>query len=417
MVLEKQGRESPLSPDASRVKNRIFIIICLLCLLFSGCGIPDVPVADESTIDVPVADESTIDVPVADESTIDVPVASESDIIAASGSASDIQAAADAVYAAGGGTVYIPEGDFNLGGDLTIRDRVSLIGAGIGNTILHTQGTSMGIHAQGVNPRISGFSLIAEDYPGTTVQWSHNGIYIDDCVDFRVDHLYIEGYSASGVRVSGIDTRGVIDHCGIKMKTVTDGGYGVVVYRDGFWEEDMRLGTEQATFIEDCEFVNCRHAAAANSGAHYVFRHNLVRDGVVSHAVDAHGVQYGSAQGTRAIEVYDNVIEPGADSFRQMAMAFSGGGGVVFNNTISGYDYAVRLGIPNDLDLSSYPVYHQVHDLWIWNNSHDGLYDVYVVTWNMSREYIQEDRDFFQYSMPGYTPYTYPHPLVRSSSS
>ena len=104
-------------------------------------------------------------------------------------------------------------------------------------------------------------------------------------------------------------------------------------------------------------------------------------------------------------------------SFTQVAITIRGGGGVIFDNTIRGYDYAVRLIIEEMQDLSSYPVYHQVHDLWIWDNTHDGLAEVWVPDWNPHEEFIQENRDYFLYAKPGYTPYPYPHPLVRNNSS
>ena len=381
----------------------------------TGNSTIEVPSTGNSTIGVPSTGNTTTGVPSTSNSTIETPVTGNpttvtptviSDITAKSGSAADIQAAADLIFAMGGGTVHIPEGDFSLGGSVTIRRDVKLVGAGMDKTIIRTRGTSMVVQATGENIRISGFSLISTNYDGG------NGIKIDNCIDFRVDHLHIEGYSdEAGVFVTGVDTRGVIDHCYIKMKPVSNLGYGVVIYRDDVWNEDMQLGTKYAVFIEDSTFVNARHAVAANAGAHYVFRHNLVQQGVVGQQVDAHGAYWGSKEGTRAVEVYDNVIE-NPTSGSERAIGIRGGGGVIFNNVIKGYEYAVLLHIEDGQDLSLYPVYHQVHDLYIWDNSYDGTAEVVISTQNNSREFIKENRDYFRYAKPDYVPYPYPHPLT-----
>ncbi len=328
-------------------------------------------------------------------------------VTASIGSASAIQAAADAVYNSGGGTVYIPAGKFNLDGSVTISNNTKLIGAGTEETILYTSGTSQEIHIKGDNTRLSGFSLISTNYDGG------NGIMVSDCIDFRIDHLHIEGYSKqAAIHVTGADTRGVIDHNWIRNQAASSLGYGVVVYKEDVWNEDMQLGTKYAVFIEDNTFVNCRHAVAANSGAHYVFRYNLVTEGVTSSAVDAHGPYWGSDEGTRAFEVYGNTIENPEPSGSEIAIGIRGGGGVIFDNIIREYTYGVMFKIEKG-QSGSYPLYHQPHEVYIWDNSFDVLYDVGYSNLHHSGSYIKENRDWFAYPLPGYTPYTYPHPLTK----
>jgi len=307
----------------------------------------------------------------------------------------------------GGGTVYIPEGDFFLNGPVTIGSDITLAGAGKDRTTLRTVGPAMVIKASGDNIRITGFSLISDDHDGG------NGIVIENSKDFRVDHLHIEGYSdQAAVFVSGRDTRGVIDHCEIIMKLTSSLGYGVVIYGDDTWKDDLQLGTEYAVFIEDNTFINTRHAVAANKGAHYVFRYNVVKRGYSSHAVDAHGPYWGSNVGTQAVEIYNNVIIDPEASGSERAIGIRGGSGVIFDNIIRGYTYGIMLIIEDRQDLSSYPVYNQVHGLYIWNNSCDGEQEVIVQKENHATRFIMENRDFFLSPKEGYEPYPYPHPLT-----
>ena len=431
------------------MKFSILTVICLLGILLYGCRTPGItpeepgthaPVtegalpptanvspaeeAPSSTANVSPAEKpppSTTILPPAEkpppstEPATLVPVgppAGVSGAVAKSGSATDIQSAVNSVYRDGGGVVYIPEGDFSLNGNINIRSNITLAGAGIDKTILRTRGSSTVINARGDNIRITGFSLISTDYNGG------DGILIEDSIDFRVDHLRIEGYSSAGINVNGSSTRGVIDHSEIRMKPVSSLGYGVVVYGGEVWKDNMQLGTQYAVFIEDNTFINARHAVAANKGAHYVFRYNLVKQGTNGQAVDAHGPYWGSDVGTRAVEIYDNVIEnPGARG-DERAIGIRGGGGVIFNNTIRGYTYGVMLMMEDKQDTSSYPVLHQVHDLYIWDNSYDGVSSGVIVQYeNRDGKFIQEGRDYFVYPKPGYVPYTYPHPLTREDST
>ncbi len=326
-------------------------------------------------------------------------------LTAASGRYTDLKAAIDAVYAAGGGTVYIPAGTYNLGGSVTVRANVNLIGAGVGQTMLLTSGTSQLINLQGNGARTSGFSLISTNYDGG------NGIKVGNYVDWRIDHCRIEGYGANmaGIYVSGGNCRGVIDHNYIKNKPVSSLGYGVVVYGGGTYDANPALGTANAVFIEDNTFENCRHSVASNNGARYVWRYNHVLKNVYGMPVDAHGGSYGSSVGSTCWEIYGNTIELPSGSWHQQAVQPRGGTGVIFNNIISGYDYAVLFCVEDGMGGGSYPVKYQVHNAYVWNN---GPLPIRATSYNNSTFYIKKDRDWFEYARPGYVPYQYPHPLT-----
>ena len=92
------------------MKKKGIIIVCVLCLLFTGLF------------------------------TGAGPVAAATSVTASNGSASSVQSAINTVQSTGGGTVYIPAGTFNLGGSVTVPANVSLIGAGAGKTVLRTSG-------------------------------------------------------------------------------------------------------------------------------------------------------------------------------------------------------------------------------------------------------------------------------------
>jgi hypothetical protein len=322
---------------------------------------------------------------------------------AASGRYSDIQAAIDAVYAAGGGTVIIPNGDFALGGSVVIRAGIALLGDGA--TIMRTSGQSQIITLGGDTARAGAFSLISTNYDGG------NGIKVGNYQDWRIDHLRIEGYgtNSAGIYVSGGSCTGVIDHNYVKNKPVSSLGYGVVVYGGGTYDSTPVLGTANAVFVEDNTFINCRHSIASNNGARYVFRYNLVQQNVYGMPVDAHGGSYGSSVGSTCWEVYGNTIESPSGTFHGQAVQPRGGTGVIWGNTIRGYDYAVLFCVEDGMGAGVYPAPYQVHDAHVWGN---GPLRIAATSYNNSTFYLHKDRDWFEYALPGYTPYQYPHPLA-----
>lgn len=325
-----------------------------------------------------------------------------------------------------GDTVTLPEGCFEITVPVRVPDGTQLVGDGPGNTIFYRhperwkgrEGAMVVVEGDSARggTQISGIGFVGVRNPRDTGEDA--GIRLLDCAAFRVDDCYFDGMGYAGVEVRGA-SYGVVDHCvfvDVFKKGIDNLGYGVVVYGTQTWAGDPGLGTAGAAFVEDCTFIGCRHAVASNGGAHYVFRHNRVRENVVAAAVDAHGMGYGSKRGTQAVEIYRNVLEdPVAD---WCGIGIRGGSGVIFENAIHGYDHPILLilewGTPDSLK-QTYPVPDQVRNLWVWGNrtsSGPARPEVH----RDAAEMIREGRDYFADRKPGYAPFRYPHPLTIPAS-
>ncbi len=322
------------------------------------------------------------------------------------------------------GSVHLPEGCYEVAGIIDIPEGLDVLGAGLGKTILYRNGMRshnssdpilrvIGTHRP-KSTRISGMTLLG--MPSDDDRGWDRGIWIEDCTDFRIDSCYFQGFGDAAIKVSG-DSCGVVDRCLFVdnyKPAIGNVGYGVSVY--GMEQQDnvLELGTANGTYVEDCTIVGSRHAIAANRGAHYVFRHNLVEENVISSAVDAHGPGYGSERGTRCIEVYYNVIR-NPTSGGDLGMLIRGGSGVIFSNVVEGYRMPIGLvlefGTPEEL-RGDYPWLDQVHDLWIWDNLDGDKSTVpEVQSYDRSLEFIELGRDYFVEPRPSYEPFEYPHPL------
>jgi hypothetical protein len=264
--------------------------------------------------------------------------------------------------------VFVPAGRYTMDGPVLVRnDDVLLLGAGAGS--LDFGSTADGSAAVLVSALSEGsgrpmvhvlgarrFEISGLRFEGTSEEGSRSkdvGVLLEGAEDFRVDHSYFTHLGFAGVRTNGT-SRGVVDHCSFfaqfKPAIGTD-GYGVAVYGTDALT-GIALGeqgadeTPQATVVEDCQFAQCRHAIASNKGARYVFRNNYVTSGVVAHAIDAHGAEFGSTVGAEWVDVHDNVIEQPlheAPYYDRWAVRIRGGTGVVWNNTFRGYRVGVEL--------------------------------------------------------------------------
>ena len=338
------------------------------------------------------------------------------------GNSREVQTILDATQP--GGIAQLPEGCYQVTSSITLPPCVQLVGAGVDKTILYREPAGnyyspiikvVGNANSQCVTQISGMAIIGVRDTDDTGQ--DYGVLLSNLNDFRLDHLYLEGFGYAGVSVEG-SSSGVIDHAVFidnYKRGVDNLGYGVVVYGKGTWNTDSALGDAQATFVEDSLFVGNRHAIAASAGAHYIFRNNQVLHSVVACAVDAHGMGYGSAHGTQFVEIYHNTIED--PDYDECGIGIRGGGGVIFENTLQGYKNPILLilewGTPES-NKAKYPAQDQIHNLYIWGNQITGGSTGPVVD-ETGMGFIEAGRDYFMEPMPGYSPYTYPHPLVGSS--
>lgn len=370
---------------------------------------------------------------------------------ALNGSALSIQEAVDA--AAGNGIVYIPSGTFNFTDSapwitVNVTDGIHLIG---GVTERHANGSVVewttiliepydshgtwhyggnvtwfdvdGTFNESKNFRFSDIKLVGYRSINSSSTSAAKAIGINDMLNFRIDHCYLEN---TCLGTSASNSSGIFDHCsfvntvGVVEPSIADCTvfYGVSVSRGygDLWEDntDNVLGQylDYTVFIEDCYFEKWRHCVAANSGAHYIFRHCTIAEDYAYGSLDAHGWGVWDGEkvtqvGTRAQEVYENSFLTPDPVYTPDAIYFRGGGGVVYNNTFVDYTRVIYMSREAQTEVSKcWP-----HDIWIWNNDIGGgtLITIYN---DPVKGGPQENVDYFLYEKTGYAPYPYPHPLT-----
>jgi len=240
-----------------------------------------------------------------------------------------------------------------------------------------------------------------------------------------------------------------------------DGGSCVVVTgKRGEWV-DVVPGSGNFVFIEDNYFSAQSSPATGGEGGLYVFRYNYVERNNYYGSLNMHGSQPSwryeePYYSSRFIEVYENtfICAPEDDPLyrannRGILNSF-GGQGVIWNNTIDGYYVGMTLtltnawwdddapGRPKGWETPDYPIFCQAGwesgqrygsghtgtnpstygagDFYIWNNDYVNMkgarqVDTPTNSYSATRDYILEGRDYHRNKLPGYTPFTYPHPI------
>jgi len=365
-------------------------------------------------------------------------------IIAASGSTEDIQKAVD--LANPGDIVQIPEGIYDFDGTVIVKKGIHIRGAGRTKTILRKVENSPEkktmfkfLINDNKPPAFSNIKLVDINGPyteRTEVNQTVGVAFYYGCWDLRVFNCEFEGFGVAGIitrEFSGNDpqitwwkTRGVIYNNRFINCFRPGLGYGVHVggANEKSWSIPLDLGSDYAVYIEDNYFSGCRHSIAGGMGARYVARYNLIERNRSSHGIDAHGKpsNYINERGTRKYEIYGNIIKnPWIEIYDPNGIAIRGGDGVIFNNIIEDMQVGISLRVDNcgeggEWYPCTYPVIDQIRELYIWNNEFLNCYKQIAVD-SVYQNLIQENRDYYLYERPGYTPYTYPHPLRNNEPS
>ncbi len=368
------------------------------------------------------------------------------------GSCSQANTQAAINSAASGDTVNIPAGSCTWNTTVTIPStkRIALQGAGIDLTVITFStagGTAFDLSKSG--SRLTGFTL-------------REGSILVDGSNWRIDHCKLQFSSWSdGIAARSIDTvnglhpTGVIDHCVLNNMRVLVTGTNFGLNENGtqhaMWARPLGLGSNNAVFVENCTFNGVNdsiNAIDANYGGRFVFRYNTLNDIYV----EAHSVQ-GNNRAARSWEIYNNTFNQVSKAM-WVPMFLRGGTGVVFNNTLTGAWTDPRIALDNVRDCESretsgkcdgsspwdgnqpggsgYPCRDQIGrstDSYLWTASNPyppqtldpayawnnklGANDVPFFHHNNCANHIQLGRDYYNTVKPGYTPYTYPHPLIQ----
>jgi hypothetical protein len=228
------------------------------------------------------------------------------------------------------------------------------------------------------------------------------------------------------------------------------------------WSDDSSIGTANNVFIEDCTFTNDSATQSSvfafqmNYSGRVVFRHNTI----TNLAWDCHGAGE-NTRGGRSWEIYNNSWTYQTGYYIQY-IVLRGGTGVVYSNTRTdntgspsiiafqtynvtgltpvpcccGYPTLDQIGcgkttgtIPTSNFCNSPRAWSQASEpAYFWSNTLNGSTDTPTpptrsgcntecgVT-QYEVNFTALNTDYFNSAKPGYTPYTYPHPLRKEPSA
>lgn len=335
------------------------------------------------------------------------------------------QAAFNTAYSAAvsGDTIEFPSGScsINWSGTTSIaKTNILIKGSGAGNTILTgAVFSASGASANGL--RVTG----VEFRKGPAFEW--NGTKATKLQNVRFDHCKFYNGAYFFSFYGAIPFNVVIDSN--TFDTITGEGnyvFGESRSTDNF---PFTLGTGDGVYFED-NVINATsamgHFIASRAGSRYIIRYNTFNNLVSWDPFDAHdNYEDTSDRGSFTWEIYENKINyPSGTGKRIIHMR--GGQGVIFNN------YTNLNQSSMGIFLTSYRIcagashdqagIDHINHSYIWGNKMSCGSDITNcsggVTWppvnacyGKSSVPLIINTDYWTSAMPGYTPYTYPHPL------
>src|SRR5262245_56423024 len=211
---------------------------------------------------------------------------------------------------------------------------ITLAGAGIGQTVINSSGSTVIINLNDTASRVTGFTF----NQGKILSGGHeDGSRAN--LDWRIDHnhfigtgrgfesIYVQcSYRATAEQV-GRHCRGLIDHNTFEGGSFA-GTFGFKKLGEMYytWQRPTELGGPDFIFIEDNVYtttLDTPHYVDTNYGGRFVFRFNQVQN----MAAEVHSLQ--GYRGSRAWEIYKNTstVANGVTPWTQGLLR--GGAGVV----------------------------------------------------------------------------------------
>ena len=269
--------------------------------------------------------------------------------------------------------------------------------------------------------RVTGFKF--SDSQSSTGYFITVGGGNESSAKFRIDHNTFTGLSMlTHIRVVS-PIYGVIDH-----NTLTWSSNNEVIHYEAYgpnstagWSNAVVPGSANALYIEDNTFTNQTSgnpayfwggsAVQGYYGARTVVRHN----NLTMAQIDMHGTA--GMIGARWWEIYENTFSTQvANANQDTYIDLRAGSGVVFNNHQIGSNGGGGYVKLREEDTGAWPQLYQIgrgqnqtsDPAYVWGNDssmHVGPSGT-----------VTQGVDFFVSAKPGYTPYTYPHPMVTGAA-
>lgn len=385
----------------------------------------------------------------------------EANIIhAASCSRTDVQSAINS--AQDGDTVYVPAGECIWNSEVSIQNKTIILigaGSGTGGTKIIYGGSNhslLDINAKNKSGKmeVTGFWFFGGDsdyWSGTAIQFSGPKGW----KNIRIHHNVFDN-NKQWTMVGYANTHGLIDN-----NTFKGQAHGIVFWGNDVedWETPLYLGTADFFFVEDNNFywddwygVTGAACMDMNSGGRVVFRHNTIKYGFWETHDKA---RHGTAASANAYEIYNNSFWTNTTKWK--GLDISAGTGVIWGNNFIGggtweTDWTVPIGAvdyksfdprgllpcdgndPADQNVpgeAGWRCQYQIgtqgegetafsYPLYVWSNYNNTTLVGMVCTHGCEvngRPHLLEGRDFINNGTtpkPGYTSFTYPHPLRQS---
>lgn len=353
--------------------------------------------------------------------------------------------------ATAGDTVQVPAGSCSWSG-LSISKAIHLKGAGVGQTKITLTGNNTITKQAAGTIRVSGFSFSKSGGGNGSKGWTIGGSWQNTEPVVIQDNAFTISNSglfslnvAGGVIIAGNSFTGEQDDSFIQPKDSQDSGNS--------WGTADTMGSKDTTGKRNHYIENNTFYGGANQGidcddsTRCVYRYNTL----TYSSFNSHGLAT-SSQGVRHFEVYNNTWKHDGGTSQianqNWAVWIRGGTGVIFNNQIAnlagsywgnkaelhfsirgaedarpqGSCENVKYPVPRQLgqnyDGTKYftdPIYIwgntgtvAIQDGWRWGNPCGHNWETYF---KWGRDAVNGS------SKPGYTPYTYPHPLTQTTGS